>query len=127
MKLAIYTLVFIFLLSSCATVEVLPIGNVPKLDNDVKLERITYDPAPEYPKDLFRSGQEGWVQLKVDVTVLGAIENIRVMDYSPYPQFIKPAISMVSKSTYTPVVKSGNPIKVKDHVLLVTFLIEPNI
>ncbi|GGA76061.1 hypothetical protein GCM10011369_17430 [Neiella marina] len=77
---------------------------------------------PKYPKRAAEKRKSGWVHLRFDVSTLGAVQNIRVVD--SYPKrygFEHSAGEAVKRWKYKPLWVDGKALVRKNHEVVVTF------
>lgn len=65
------------------------------------LAAVKFD-MPSYPKGAFRSGQQGWTIIRLDVTKTGATENIRVERAVPSGIFDSASLKAVEAWQFRP-------------------------
>jgi TonB family protein len=65
---------------------------------------------PDYPTRALEQGVKGWVQLEFDVTDLGTVDNVRVVD-STDEVFERNAIAAVQRWRYVPKFEDGLPVR----------------
>lgn len=80
------------------------------LDNIVNAEPIHKTP-PQYPTQLGRKGQEGWVQLSYVVSADGRVEHVLVEDSSGQRLFEKAAQQAVQQWLFEPARLDGKPVQ----------------
>jgi len=66
-----------------------------------QLAAVTFD-LPAYPKGEFRSGQQGWTIIRLDVSSDGTTENVRVERSVPRGQFDRNSIKAVEAWVFRP-------------------------
>lgn len=87
-------------------------------DSDVRpLVRVD----PRYPIDAARNGIEGWVKMRFDITALGSVSNIRVIEAQPARMFDKEARRALSKWKYKPKMENGSAITQTDQTVMLEF------
>jgi len=81
-----------------------------------------YQIKPKYPKAALIEGIEGWIQMQIDITETGEVENIRVVGGEQRNMFQSEARRAVSEWKYKPFLdKSGQPMRVANHEVRVDF------
>jgi TonB family protein len=65
---------------------------------------------PAYPDRALKNGDKGWVQLEFDLTDLGTVENVRVVD-STNKVFEPAAIAAVERWRYVPRFENALPVR----------------
>ncbi len=96
-------------------------GSNPQGNSDVMpLVRI----EPQYPIKAARSGKEGWVQLKFDVTATGEVENVSIMQSKPGRIFNQAAKRALLKWKYRPMIVDGKPQMRKGLMVQLDFKIQ---
>ena len=81
-----------------------------------------YKIKPKYPKAALVSGTEGWVLMTIDISEIGEVENVRVVDGEQRNMFQSEAKRAVAQWKYRPFVdSSGQPLQKKDHQVRVDF------
>jgi TonB family protein len=87
-----------------------------------------YKIKPLYPKAALISGDEGYVDLKIDVNEQGGVENIRVIGGEKRNMFQNEARRAVEQWKYRPFLdKDGHAIRKADYVLRVNFKISDTV
>ncbi|MCL1049642.1 TonB family protein [Shewanella abyssi] len=66
--------------------------------------------APQYPISAARNGKEGYVVLQFDISTLGSVTNVSVIDSKPKRIFNKSAVRAIKGWKYKPKVVEGNPV-----------------
>lgn len=66
-----------------------------------QLAAVKFD-LPAYPKGSFRSGQQGWTIVRLDVSGQGATENVRIERSVPAGQFDKASREAVEDWVFRP-------------------------
>jgi TonB family protein len=77
-------------------------------------------PNPDYPTRALEQGVKGWVQLEFDVTDLGTVENVRVVD-STAEVFERNAIAAVQRWRYVPKFENGLPVRASGKRTVIEF------
>ena len=96
-------------------------GSNPQGNSDVMpLVRI----EPQYPIKAARSGKEGWVQLKFDVTATGEVDNVSIMQSKPGRIFNQAAKRALLKWKYRPMIVDGKPQMRKGLMVQLDFKIQ---
>ena len=81
-----------------------------------------YKIKPKYPRPALVAGEEGWIQLKIDVNEKGEVENVRVVGGEKRNLFQDEARRAVEKWKYRPFIdQAGNPIRKADYQVRVDF------
>ncbi len=65
---------------------------------------------PQYPREAAMSGQEGWVRLKFDISVLGEVQNVEVVESEPRRIFDAAARAAVLRWRYRPQMVDGEAV-----------------
>jgi periplasmic protein TonB len=68
---------------------------------------------PQYPRQAALDGIEGWVELELDITELGTVENPRVIDSSPRGVFESSALRAIIRWKFKPKVENGVAMPIK--------------
>lgn len=68
----------------------------------------------QYPIRATRQGIEGWVILQFDITRIGRVSNIKILDYKPSPIFNKSSIKALRKWKYRPKMEDGKAVRTKN-------------
>ena len=68
-------------------------------------------PAPEYPDESRRLGEEGLVLLEVEVLADGRAGRIRVLRASAYPRLDEAAVAAVRKARFRPAMAGGAAVR----------------
>ena len=79
-------------------------GKLDKLQPLVRIE-------PRYPAQAARDGIEGFVIVEFDVSEMGAVENVVIVDSQPKRIFDREAKRAISKWKYRPVIEDGVPVR----------------
>lgn len=81
-----------------------------------------YKIRPKYPRAALIAGEEGWVDLKIDVNEKGEVENVRVVGGEKRNLFQDEARRSVEQWKYRPFTGSdGKPLRKADYTVRVTF------
>lgn len=72
---------------------------------------------PQYPRQAAMRGQEGWVQLKFNITHTGEVQGVQVVSSQPPRIFDRAASNAVLKWKYRPQLKDGKPT-LRENVLV---------
>lgn len=81
-----------------------------------------YKIKPKYPRAALLAGIEGWVLMQIDITEIGEVENIRVIDGEQRNTFQSEARRAVSQWKYRPFLDaSGKSYRKVDHQVRVDF------
>lgn len=70
-------------------------------------------PAPQYPFQARRHGQEGWVKLAFTVTPTGGVKNITVLDSRPKGVFENAAKRALSRWRFKPRIVDNKPVSAR--------------
>lgn len=81
-------------------------------------------PLPQYPRKAARSGKEGFVILKIDITAAGTVENVRLVRSKPRRLFDQAAIKNAYQYRYRPKMVAGKPVAKNDHLVQIDFKIQ---
>ena len=98
--------------------------NLPKLSTSLKGNGPYLGPAggggtgvtpivriePQYPRKAAMQGIQGWVILSFDITAMGTVDNVQVLDSSPKRIFDMEAKRALLKWKYKPRIEDGKPI-----------------
>jgi protein TonB len=76
---------------------------------------------PQYPRQAAMSGQEGWVQLRFDISAAGEVKNVEVIKSEPARIFDAAARSAVLKWKYRPQMQDGKPVERKQVMVQLDF------
>ncbi len=86
-----------------------------------------YKIKPKYPRPALVAGEEGWIQLKIDVNEKGEVENVRVVGGEKRSMFQDEAKRAVEQWKYRPFLdRDGKPIRKADHQVRVDFKLSEN-
>lgn len=66
---------------------------------------------PDYPLQALRDGIEGWVKLSFNISEIGTVEDVRIIDAQPKRIFDKSARKALRKWKYQPKTENGKKIK----------------
>jgi protein TonB len=81
-----------------------------------------YKIKPKYPRPALVAGEEGWIQLKIDVNEKGEVENVRVVGGEKRNLFQDEARRAVEQWKYRPFLdRDGKPIRKTDYQVRVDF------
>lgn len=113
--------------------------NVPKLNAALKGNGPYLGPAgaggnsgltpvvriePQYPRKAAMQGIEGWVVLKFDITTLGTVANVSIIDAKPKRIFDMNAKRAVLKWKYKPQMEDGKPVAVSGQQVQLDFKLD---
>jgi protein TonB len=79
---------------------------------------------PQYPRQAAMSGQEGWVQLRFDISATGEVQNVEVMKSQPARIFDSAARAAVLKWKYRPQMQDGKPVERKQVMVQLDFKLQ---
>lgn len=79
---------------------------------------------PQYPRKAAMQGIQGWVRLSFDITELGTVENVRVLDSSPKQIFDMEAKRALLKWKYRPKMEDGKAVPQKGEMVQLDFKLE---
>ena len=65
---------------------------------------------PQYPRKAAMQGTQGWVQLSFDITTLGTVTNVKILNSKPKRIFDMAAKRALLKWKYKPRIEDGKPI-----------------
>lgn len=65
---------------------------------------------PQYPRKAAMQGIQGWVRLSFDITELGTVSNVKVIDAQPRRIFDMAAKRALLKWKYRPKMEDGKPV-----------------
>lgn len=84
-----------------------------------------YKIKPKYPKQALMAGVEGYVDLRIDVTESGSVDNIRTVGGTQTDMFESEARRAVSKWKYRPFIDGdGQPTRKVNHQVRVEFKLQ---
>lgn len=84
-----------------------------------------YKIKPKYPKDALEAGQEGFVNMTIDILEDGSVDNIKVTGGEKINTFESAALRSVAKWKYKPFTdEKGNPIRKTNYLVRVDFKIK---
>ena len=106
-----------------AQLDNLPLATIPgkgELDADIsealRLANAVIEPArrtrmvpPDYPRNAARRGVEGWVHLSFNISPLGDVTDINIIESTPEDTFDEAAAAAVSEWKYQPRTVDGEP------------------
>jgi protein TonB len=67
-------------------------------------------PAPVYPRESRRRGEQGTVVLDVDVSADGAVTSVRVIDSAGYPRLAAAAVEALKGHVFPPATRGGRAV-----------------
>jgi len=79
---------------------------------------------PEYPRKAAMQGIQGWVRLKFDITAMGTVENVQVLEAQPKRIFDMSAKRALLKWKYRPKMEDGKPVPQKGEMVQLDFKLE---
>lgn len=79
---------------------------------------------PEYPRKAAMQGIEGWVRLKFDITEMGTVENVQVVDAKPKRIFNMAAKRALLKWKYRPKMEDGKAVPQPGEMVQLDFKLE---
>ena len=79
---------------------------------------------PQYPRKAAMQGIEGWVRLRFDVTALGTVENVKVLDSRPRGIFDLAAKRALLKWKYKPRMDDGKAVPQPGEMVQLDFKLE---
>jgi periplasmic protein TonB len=79
---------------------------------------------PEYPRKAAMQGIQGWVRLRFDITALGTVENVEVVEAEPKRVFDMSAKRALLKWKYRPKMEEGKPVPQKGEMVQLDFKLE---
>lgn len=79
---------------------------------------------PEYPRNAAMQGIQGWVRLRFDITAMGTVENVQVVDAQPKRIFDMSAKRALLKWKYRPRVEDGKPVPQRGEMVQLDFKLE---
>jgi len=75
--------------------------------------------APQYPMVAAREGKEGYVIVEFDISAVGSVTNVSVIEANPKRVFNRSAVRAIKGWKYKPKVVEGNPVvQIKQQVRL---------
>jgi TonB family protein len=80
--------------------------------------------APRYPKKAYQNNIEGWVVVEFDVSELGRVKNVKVIETSN-PIFNESAMESAENYLYLPALERGVPVEKKGVKNKITFRLWP--
>ncbi len=80
--------------------------------------------SPQYPIAAARDGKEGYVVLEFDISTLGSVTNVSVIDANPKRIFNKSAVRAIKGWKYKPKVVEGNPVTQKKQQVRLDFTLD---
>lgn len=78
----------------------------------------------QYPRRAAQQGLQGWVILQFDITALGTVSNIQILDFKPTNIFNKNSIKALRKWKYRPKTEDGKAVKQKNLKVKLEFKLE---
>ena len=79
------------------------------------------DAGAVYPEAAKAQGIEGWVRLRYDITIDGRVENLKVLESSPFGVFDAAAMAAVAQWRYRAAIVDGAPSAVSGVVSTLRF------
>ena len=80
---------------------------------------------PQYPRKAAMQGIQGWVRLRFDITALGTVENVKVLDSNPRKIFDMVAKRALFKWKYKPRMNDkGQPVAQPGEMVQLKFTLE---
>ncbi len=79
---------------------------------------------PQYPRNAAMQGIQGWVRLSFDITSMGTVDNVQVVDANPKRVFDMEAKKALLKWKYKPRIEDGKPIPSKGEMVQLDFKLE---
>lgn len=79
---------------------------------------------PEYPRKAAMQGIQGWVRLRFDITAMGTVENVQVLEAEPRRVFDMSAKRALLKWKYRPKMEDGKPVPQKGEMVQLDFKLE---
>lgn len=83
--------------------------------------------SPRYPISAAQSGKEGYVILGFDITEVGNVTNVKVLEANPKRVFNKSAIQAIKKWKYKPKIEEGKPVSQQNQQVQLDFTLEQQI
>jgi len=83
--------------------------------------------APKYPMTAARDGTEGWVILGFDISAIGQVINVKVLDSQPNKVFDKAAKQALRKWKYRAKSENGQPITQQGFTVQLDFKMDQKI
>ena len=82
---------------------------------------------PKYPMDALRNGVQGWVKLAFDISEIGQVINVKVVDSEPKRVFDKAAKQALKKWKYRAKSIDGKQVKQQNFTVQLDFNMEQQI
>ena len=82
---------------------------------------------PKYPMDAIRNGTQGWVKLAFDISEIGQVINVKVIDSEPKRVFDKAARQALRKWKYRAKSIDGKQVKQQNFTVQLDFNMEQQI
>ena len=82
---------------------------------------------PKYPMDAARQGIEGWVKLVFDISAIGEVINVKIVDSTPKRIFDKAAKQALRKWKYRAKSVEGKPVSQHNFSVQLDFTMSKNI
>ncbi|MDC0980465.1 energy transducer TonB, partial [Bdellovibrionales bacterium] len=79
---------------------------------------------PQYPRKAAMSGKQGWVLLKFDITPMGSVNQIEILDSKPRRIFNMAAKRALLKWKYRPKIVDGKAVSQLDNKVRIEFRLE---